>query len=67
MSYTNGGQRDECLDVWAVLKVYIFTNKHNQVNFKISREMVKRIGLVLVFFAPLIRYVYLHVSERKGS
>lgn len=41
-------------------------NKHNQVNFKRSREMVKRIGLVLVgflyyyfFFAQLIGYVYL--------
>lgn len=40
------------MDVRAVLKVYIFTNKHNQIDFKIGREMVKRIGLVLVFFCP---------------
>lgn len=29
--------------------------------------MVERSGLVLVFFAKLIRYVYLYLSERKGS
>lgn len=41
--------------------LHIFTNKHNQVDFKRSREMVKRIGLVLmfffVFFPQLIGYV----------
>lgn len=51
----------------AVLKVYIFTNKHSQVNLKRSREMVKRIGLVLVFFAQLIRYVLSQRGEVRKA
>ena len=47
------------IDVRAVLKVYIFTNKHNQVNLKISRETVKIIGLVLGFSLPNSLDMYL--------
>lgn len=54
-------------DGGVVLKVYMSTNKHDQVNFKI-REMIKRTGLVLVvFFAQLVDMFFILYSKRKGS
>lgn len=48
------------MHVGALLKAYISTNKHNQVIFKIYREMLKELAWYwCFFFAQLIRYVCL--------
>lgn len=51
------------MDVRAVLKVYRFTNKHNQVNLKISREMMKELAWYWCFL-PNSYDMFISLSQR---